>query len=234
MQKLRGEIAMKKSRLFFLFLVIVLLVYPVKQTYGVGKVALSSTKLTITEGTSKQLKLKNNKKKVTWSVPSGKSYISLQNKSKTGVRIVAKKKGTAKVQGMIGKKKYVCTVTVKSQEVKRLKITANGQEFFANLYENATTKELVKALPMTITMKELNENEKYYYLQSKLPVNASVPSNINAGDIMLYGNDCLVFFYKSFPTSYRYTPIGTVTNPDAFAKAVGAGDVKMTIEGIIE
>ena len=215
MQKLRGEIAMKKSRLFFLFLVIVLLVYPVKQTYGVGKVALSSTKLTITEGTSKQLKLKNNKKKVTWSVPSGKSYISLQNKSKTGVRIVAKKKGTAKVQGMIGKKKYVCTVTVKSQEVKRLKITANGQEFFANLYENATTKELVKALPMTITMKELNENE-------------------NAGDIMLYGNDCFVFFYKSFPTSYRYTPIGTVTNPDAFAKAVGAGDVKMTIEGIIE
>ena len=225
---------MKKSRLLFLFLMIVLLVYPVKQTYAVGKVALSSTKLTMTEGTSKWLKLKNNKKKAVWSVVSGKSYIALQNKSKTGVRIVAKKKGTAKVQAMIGKKKYVCTITVKSPKVKQLKITVNGQEFFANLYENATTKELVKALPITITMKELNGNEKYYYLQSQLPVNATIPSNIKIGDIMLYGNDCLVFFYKSFNTSYSYTPIGTITNPDTFAKALGAGNVKVTIEGIME
>lgn len=225
---------MKKSRLFFLFLVIVLLVYPVKQSYAVEKVALSNTKLTMIEGTSKQLKLKNNKKKVVWSVLSGKNYIALQDKSRTGVRIAAKKKGTAKVQATIGKKKYVCTIAVKSPEVKKLKLTVNGQEFFANLYENATTKELVKALPMTITMKELNGNEKYYYLPSKLPVNATVPSNINTGDIMLYGNDCLVFFYKSFNTSYRYTSIGKVTNPDAFAKALGAGNVKMTIEGIME
>lgn len=69
---------------------------------------------------------------------------------------------------------------------KQLKITVNGQEFFGNLYENATTKDLVKALPVTITMKELNGNEKYYYLQSQLPVNAIIPSNIKIGDIMLY------------------------------------------------
>lgn len=188
----------------------------------------------MTEGTSKWLKLKNNKKRAVWRVVSGKNYIILQNKSKTGVRVVAKKKGTAKVQAMIGKKKYVCTITVKSPKVKQLKITINGQEFFAKLYDNATTEGLVKALPMTITMNELNGNEKYYYLQSKLPVNAEVASEINAGDIMLYGDDCLVFFYKSFKTPYRYTPIGSVTNPDTFAKALGAGNVEMTIEGIME
>lgn len=51
---------------------------------------------------------------------------------------------------------------------------------------------------------------------------------------MLYRNNCLVFFYKSFKTSYSYTPIGKITNPDAFAKALGEGNVKTTMESIIE
>ena len=35
---------------------------------------------------------------------------------------------------------------------------------------------------------------------------------INAGDIMLYGNNCLVVFYKSFDTTYSYTKIGHIDN----------------------
>lgn len=37
-------------------------------------------------------------------------------------------------------------------------------------------------------------------------------TGIKSGDIMLYSNNCLVFFYKSFDTSYSYTKIGHIEN----------------------
>ena len=55
-------------------------------------------------------------------------------------------------------------------------------------------------------------NEKYVYLDNSLPTNSSNPKRINAGDVMLYGNNCLVIFYKSFDTSYSYTKIGHINN----------------------
>lgn len=44
----------------------ILLLFPIKPTYGAGKAVLTSTKLTMTESTIKTLKLKNNKEKVIW------------------------------------------------------------------------------------------------------------------------------------------------------------------------
>ena len=67
-------------------------------------------------------------------------------------------------------------------------------------------------LPLELNMKELNGNEKYVYLDNSLPTNSSNPKRINAGDVMLYGNNCLVIFYKSFDTSYSYTKIGHIDN----------------------
>ena len=82
------------------------------------KVSLSTKKLTVKVGQSKKLKLKNNKKKATWKVLSGKKNITLKGKKKTGVTVVGKKKGSAKVQAKIGKKKYACKVTVKAKKAK--------------------------------------------------------------------------------------------------------------------
>ena len=47
-----------------------------------------------------------------WTVVSGKKNVALSKKGKTGVTIKGKRVGKAKVQAKIGKKKYVCTVTV--------------------------------------------------------------------------------------------------------------------------
>lgn len=72
-------------------------------------------KATVTVGKKAKIKLKNNEKKVTWKITSGKKNITLKSKKKTEVTVVGKKKGTAKVQAKIEKKKYTCKVTVKAK-----------------------------------------------------------------------------------------------------------------------
>lgn len=109
----------------------------------------------------------------------------------------------------------------------RITITAGGRMFSATLYDNETARAFKERLPLTLDMSELNGNEKYYYLPDSLPKNSSSPSRINAGDIMLYGSDCLVIFYESFSTSYSYTPIGKIDDPDGLAAALGSGSVRV-------
>ena len=93
-----------------------------------------------------------------------------------------------------------------------MKIIIDNNEYLVNLEDNDTAADLINLLPLEINMKELNGNEKYFYLDSSLPTNSYKPGHINAGDIMLYGDNCLVIFYKSFDTSYSYTKIGHINN----------------------
>ncbi|MGN0033584.1 MAG: cyclophilin-like fold protein [Candidatus Limimorpha sp.] len=112
----------------------------------------------------------------------------------------------------------------------KMKITIGNATFTATLEDNDTAKELVEMLPMILQMCELNGNEKYHYLTSQLPTNASNHGTIHAGDIMLYGPSCLVLFYKTFSTSYSYTRIGRIDNVANLAEAVGNGDVSINFE----
>jgi len=41
-----------------------------------------------------------------------------------------------------------------------------------------------------------------------------LPGTIRTGDILLYGDNTVVVFYETFQSSYRYTPIGRISNPD--------------------
>lgn len=113
-----------------------------------------------------------------------------------------------------------------------LKITVGSTVFNASLANNATANAFKAMLPLTINMSELGGVEKYYYFPSgtTLPTNASNPGTIQNGDLMLYGNNCLVLFYTTFSTSYSYTRIGTVTNPAGLASALGSGSVTVTYE----
>lgn len=104
-------------------------------------------------------------------------------------------------------------ITDSSNEViNSVKAIINGKEYRINLENNETTKAFINLLPLEITMNELNGNEKYIYLDSTLPTNSSHPKQINAGDVMLYGDNCLVIFYQSFTTSYSYTKIGHISD----------------------
>ncbi|MBR2998704.1 hypothetical protein IKF34_03000 [Candidatus Saccharibacteria bacterium] len=100
------------------------------------------------------------------------------------------------------------------KENKMAKIYANfnNEKLEINLEENSTTSALVKLLPLDITMNDLNKNEKYAYLDKSLPTNTYSPKHIEAGDVMLFGDNCLVIFYESFDTSYSYSKIGHIDN----------------------
>lgn len=111
-----------------------------------------------------------------------------------------------------------------------LNIRIGNQTFTVTLADNETAKAFVALLPMTLTMNELNGNEKYYYLTDNLPVNASRPGTIHGGDLMLYGSNCLVLFYETFSSSYSYTRIGSVNNSAGLAETVGSGNVNVTFE----
>ena len=55
---------------------------PVQHTQAAKAAKLSSKKVTLKVGKSKTITLKNNKKKTTWKVISGKKCIKLKNKKK--------------------------------------------------------------------------------------------------------------------------------------------------------
>jgi hypothetical protein len=109
-----------------------------------------------------------------------------------------------------------------------VKIQIGSRVFTAKFLENASSQALMAMMPMTITMTELNENEKYYNMPNELPVNSQRVGNINSGDLMLYGSDCLVLFYKSFNTPYSYTRLGYIEDASELANALGIGNAEVT------
>ena len=109
-------------------------------------------------------------------------------------------------------------------------IKIGDKEFTATFYENKTAEAFKALFPLTLNMSELNGNEKYFFMADSLPTSTEKVGKINAGDIMLYGSDCIVLFYETFNTSYSYTRIGHIDDVTGLAEAVGSGSVTVTFE----
>jgi hypothetical protein len=110
----------------------------------------------------------------------------------------------------------------------RLNIRVGNRTFSALLYNNPSSQALAAKMPMTLNMSELNGNEKYFNLPDRLPTNSKRVGSINNGDLMLYGDNCLVLFYKSFSTSYSYTKLGFIEDVSGLADILGRGSVQVT------
>jgi len=112
-----------------------------------------------------------------------------------------------------------------------IRVVINDQVAYnATLADNEATASFVERLPLTVTMDELNGNEKYSYLDFSLPTSTYKPGTIHAGDLMLWGNNCLVLFYETFSSSYSYTRLGALDDPSGLADAVGTGDITVRFE----
>lgn len=113
-------------------------------------------------------------------------------------------------------------------------IKIGSQTFTVTLYDNPSVQAFMERLPLNLDMRELNGNEKYCYLPDDLPTDSISVGNIQEGDFMLYGDNCLVLFYKSFSTRYSYTPLGHIDDPEGFADAVGTGNVTVEFDHTAE
>ena len=111
----------------------------------------------------------------------------------------------------------------KGRETIRLKM--NGNDYQIELERNSTADELHEILPEEFAMKDLHQNEKYFDLPQTLPVQAEKVGKIEIGDVLLYRDQTLVIFYQSFETSYSYTRIGRIRQPELLAEQLGNGDV---------
>lgn len=122
------------------------------------------------------------------------------------------------------------TNTLAPQTGSKMKIKIGNSTFTATLYDNATATAFKSLLPLTVSMNELNANEKYADLSRNLPTSAANPGTIQNGDLMLYGSSTLVLFYKTFSTSYSYTKLGRIDDVSGLVAALGTGNVSVTFE----
>ena len=121
-------------------------------------------------------------------------------------------------------------VTTEEEQRAAMTVTIGEKTFSALLEDNDTARAFASLLPMELHMTELNGNEKYHYLMGPLPAASERVGHIEVGDIMLFGDDCVVVFYQSFDTPYSYTRIGKINDAAALADALGDGDVGVIFE----
>ena len=108
-------------------------------------------------------------------------------------------------------------------------ITVGQQDFIAKFYENEASKHLINQMPFTLTMSDLNNNEKYYRFSENLPeMTTERPEIIHEGEIMSWNSHTLVLFYQTFTNSYGgYNRIGVIEDPVGLNEALGAEDVEV-------
>ncbi len=197
---------------------------------------LSNTKITVTVGKSKALKLKNNKKKVVWSVASGKKNIVLKKKSRTGVTVVGKKPGNAVVRAKIGNKRYSCKVTVKKAKNMAksyaVKITVGNRVLKAKLEDNATTRAFIKRMPVTLPMLDLYGREMCYrYGEGTFPTDKLRDDRYKVGDIAYWPPaGSLVILYKQDGEEFERQHLGHIDSGVEIFKSTGDTNVKFELE----
>ncbi len=109
----------------------------------------------------------------------------------------------------------------------RMWMAVGERRFAITVTDNAAAHAFAAQLPLTLEMSELNGNEKHAELPKPLPADASRPGTIRNGDLMLYGADTLVAFYRTFQSSYSYTRVGRVDDPSELPQALGPRGVRV-------
>ena len=117
--------------------------------------------------------------------------------------------------------------TFDQAEELRMLMIVGKRSFAITLANTNAARAFAAQLPLTLDMAELNGNEKHADLLQALPTEASRPGTIHSGDLLLYGSNTLVVFYKTFRSSYSYTRIGHVNDPAGLEQVLGQSSVRI-------
>lgn len=115
----------------------------------------------------------------------------------------------------------------------RIRLTVNGKAIPATLIDNATSRDFLSLVPLTLTLEDYAATEKISYLPRKLSTaGAPAGSDPSVGDISYYapwGN--LAIFYKDFGYSRGLIHLGRIES-DIEAHSVPGSPLKATIERV--
>jgi hypothetical protein len=114
----------------------------------------------------------------------------------------------------------------------KIRLTIDGRAIMATLIDNATSRDFLSLLPMTVTLEDYAATERISYLPRKLSTaGAAAGSDPSVGDITYYapwGN--LAIFYKDFGYSRGLIQLGRI---DSGIEALNVpGPLKVTIEPV--
>ena len=114
----------------------------------------------------------------------------------------------------------------------KIRLTINGTAIGATLVTNATAKDFLSLLPMTLTLEDYAATEKIAYPPRKLSTAGAPPgSDPSVGEIAYYapwGN--LAIFYRDAPYARGLIPLGRI---DSGIEALSvSGPLKVTIEPV--
>ena len=222
-------------------------------------IKLTKTKLSMTAGTSRTIKLKGAKaSKVKWS--SSKKSVATVSKGK----IKARKAGKATITAKYKNRKYRCKVTVRNKkeepviepeqpadnpidpsqdpeqpaegtdtpaEEQKLKMMLGSTEVEVEWLDN----DSVAALKELVKDKPLTiQMSMYGGFEQVGSLGTRLPRNdkettTSAGDIVLYSGNQIVVFYGS--NSWAYTRLGHITDKTKaeLKELLGNGDITLTI-----
>lgn len=171
---------------------------------------LNKTKITLTVGNKKKLKVKNTRKKVKWS-SKNKAVASVNKK---GV-VKAKKKGKTTIIAKVGKKKLRCKVIVKKISAKKTSETVSALKTTWNNYVGARGEKTAYFLETDYDGNGVNEafgitgifdgemcysNVKIYFISSSGAIKCI--RSVTKNGYSLYG--CLLPQKKSASSSDKY------------------------------
>ncbi|RYZ81329.1 MAG: hypothetical protein EOO68_36005 [Moraxellaceae bacterium] len=137
---------------------------------------------------------------------------------------------TDALKGKSAPAKIISDIVNLNQSTTAMKVTIGSKIYRATLKKTATTDAFKSLLPLQLAMADLNDNEKYYDLPNKLPANASIVGNIKRGDILLYGNNTIVIFYKNLNSRFSYTKLGSIDDAQGLEEAMGSGTTVVKFE----
>ena len=95
-----------------------------------------------------------------------------------------------------------------------IQIKLNGIYYRATPVISYATQNFMKNFPMSVQMSDENSNQKKGCVYFKIEGDSDKPKNIEKGDLLIYGDSCIVIATSDFAGHGKYKKIGHINNID--------------------